>query len=138
MASFSIVNCIDSYWPNRSAISSLVMPRAFSRTVTGCLRFRSILTLTMSFLSISNSSHDPRLGMIFAEKMSLSSALPEVFSKYTPGDRTNCETTTRSVPLTMNVPLSVMSGKSPMKTVCDLISPVSALKNSAVTNSGCE
>src|SRR3954469_6857634 len=34
------------------------------------------------------------------------------------------------------VPLLVMSGKSPMKTVWDLISPVSLLVNSAVTNSG--
>ena len=70
--------------------------------------------------------------------MSLSRALPGVRSKYTPGDRTSWDTTTRSVPLTMNVPLSVINGKSPMKTVCDLISPVSLLVNSAVTNSGCE
>ena len=34
------------------------------------------------------------------------------------------------------VPLLVMSGKSPMKTVWDLISPVSLLVNSAVTKSG--
>src|SRR2546423_9343377 len=34
------------------------------------------------------------------------------------------------------VPLGVMSGKSPMKTVWDLISPVSLLVNSAVTKSG--
>src|SRR3954464_11062964 len=34
------------------------------------------------------------------------------------------------------VPLWVMSGKSPMKTVWDLISPVSLLVNSAVTKSG--
>lgn len=34
------------------------------------------------------------------------------------------------------VPLFVMSGKSPMKTVWDLISPVSLLVNSAVTKSG--
>jgi hypothetical protein len=38
----------------------------------------------------------------------------------------------------MNVPLSVMSGKSPMKTVWLLISPVVLLVNSAVTNSGAE
>src|SRR5690606_16629437 len=56
----------------------------------------------------------------------------------TPGERTSCDTTTRSVPLTMNVPLGVMSGKSPMNTVWDLISPVSLLMNSAVTNSGAE
>ena len=34
------------------------------------------------------------------------------------------------------VPLSVISGKSPMKTVWLLISPVSLFMNSAVTNSG--
>ncbi len=34
------------------------------------------------------------------------------------------------------VPLFVMSGKSPMKTVWDLISPVSLFVNSAVTKSG--
>jgi hypothetical protein len=38
--------------------------------------------------------------------------------------------------LITNVPFSVMSGKSPMKTVWDLISPVSLFMNSAVTNSG--
>src|SRR6185312_4482677 len=53
-----------------------------------------------------------------------------------PGERTSCDTTTRSVPLMMKVPLSVITGKSPMKTVCDLISPVVLLVNSAVTNSG--
>ncbi|NQE71753.1 hypothetical protein NG2371_06232 [Nocardia gamkensis] len=36
----------------------------------------------------------------------------------------------------MNVPLSVIIGKSPMKTVWLLISPVLLLMNSAVTNSG--
>src|SRR5262249_43391653 len=36
----------------------------------------------------------------------------------------------------MNVPLFVITGKSPMNTVCDLISPVVLLVNSAVTNSG--
>ena len=35
-----------------------------------------------------------------------------------------------------NVPLGVITGKSPMKTVCDLISPVVLFVNSAVTNSG--
>src|SRR4051794_12757128 len=53
-----------------------------------------------------------------------------------PGERTSWDTTTRSVPLMMNVPLSVITGKSPMKTVWLLISPVVLLVNSAVTNSG--
>ena len=39
----------------------------------------------------------------------------------------------RSEPLTMKVPLSVMSGKSPMKTVWDLISPVEKFSKSATT-----
>ncbi len=57
-------------------------------------------------------------------------------SKYTPGERTSWLTTTRSVPLMMKVPFSVIIGKSPMNTVWLLISPLSAFMNSAVTNSG--
>ena len=38
----------------------------------------------------------------------------------------------------MKVPLLVIIGKSPMNTVCDLISPVSPFMNSAVTNNGAE
>ncbi len=45
-------------------------------------------------------------------------------------------TTTRSVPLMMNVPRSVIHGKSPMKTDCSRISPVSRLMNATVTVSG--
>ncbi len=64
-------------------------------------------------------------------------SLSEVFScwrsKYTPGERTSWDTTTRSVPLMMNVPFSVMRGKSPMKTVWVLISPVRWFMNSAST-----
>ena len=44
----------------------------------------------------------------------------------------------RSVPLITNVPWSVIIGKSPMKTVCCLNSPVLRLWNSAVTKSGAE
>jgi len=54
----------------------------------------------------------------------------------TPGDRTSCDTTTRSVPLMMNVPLFVIFGKSPMKTTCSLISPVVRLEKIARTNTG--
>ncbi len=56
----------------------------------------------------------------------------------TPGDRTSCDTTTRSVPLITKVPLSVIIGKSPMKTVCSLISPVAALMKRARTKIGAE
>ena len=40
--------------------------------------------------------------------------LPLSWSKNTPGERCICETITRSVPFTTNVPLLVMSGMSPM------------------------
>src|SRR5579864_9313157 len=70
--------------------------------------------------------------------MSLSEVLSTWRSKYTPGERTSWLTTTRSVPLMMKVPLSDMSGKSPMNTVWLLISPVVLLMNSAVTNIGAE
>ncbi len=43
--------------------------------------------------------------------------------KYTPGERTSWDTTTRSVPLTMKVPSVVIMAKSPMKTSASLISP---------------
>ncbi len=112
-------------------------PSALSRTVTGCLRFRSTRTYTMSFLSTSNSSHAPRPGIILASTTSFSGwVLSGLMLKYTPGDRTSCETTMRSVPLMMKVPRAVIMGKSPMKTVCSLISPVVEFMNRAVTKSG--
>ncbi len=58
--------------------------------------------------------------------------------KMTPGLRTSWDTTTRSVPLMMKVPFSVIMGKSPMKTVCSLISPVVAFMNRARTKMGAE
>ena len=45
-------------------------------------------------------------------------------------------TITRSVPLMMNVPCSVIIGKSPMKTRCSRISPVSLLTKRTVIESG--
>ena len=122
--------------PKRSVISWVVRPRAFSRTVTGWRRLRSMRTPTVSRLSTSNSSHAPREGMTFTPCSGRSVEVSIDSSKYTPGERTSWETTTRSVPLMMKVPLSVIIGKSPMKTVWDLISPDWALVNSAVTYSG--
>ena len=104
--------------------------------MTDCLRLRSTRTPTASRLSISNSSQAPRLGMSLAVKTSLSDVLSRTRSKYAPGERTSCDTTTRSVPLMTKVPRSVMSGKSPMKTVWLLISPVVMFMNSAVTKRG--
>ena len=56
--------------------------------------------------------------------------------KITPGERTSWLTTTRSVPLMMKVPRLVIIGKSPMKTVCSLISPVERFMNEARTKIG--
>ena len=69
-----------------------------------------------SFGSNSKSSHEPRYGITRAENSSLPElwVLPRSWSKNTPGERCSWETMTRSVPLTMKVPLSVMSGISPM------------------------
>ena len=86
------------------------------------------VTSLPGFCSTSNSIHSPRYGWIvpvtswcFAR---LRSRNRSPGWKITPGLRTSCDTTTRSVPLITNVPLSVIMGKSPMKTVCSLISPV--------------
>ena len=87
------------------------------------------------FSSRSTWSHSPRLGWIVPSKATFSS-LPGWNN--TPGERTSWLTTTRSVPLMMKVPCSVMIGKSPMKTVCSLISPVSEFKKRARTKMGWE
>ena len=54
--------------------------------------------------------------MIRAENSSLPElwVLPLSCSKNTPGERCSCETITRSVPLMMKEPLSVIRGTSPM------------------------
>lgn len=136
VVSFSSVPIMISEKPKRSTICSLVQPSALSSTVTGWRRLRSIRTPTVSRLSTSNSSHAPRPGITLTLCSVFSVDLSMVSSKYTPGERTSCDTTTRSVPLMMKVPFSVIIGKSPMKTVWLLISPVLLLMNSAVTNSG--
>ncbi len=48
-------------------------------------------------------------------------------SKNTPGERCNWLTITRSVPLMMNVPFCVISGMSPKKTSCSLMSRMERL-----------
>src|SRR2546426_2213784 len=58
--------------------------------------------------------------------------------KYTPGDRTSCDTTTRSAPLITKVPLSVIQGKSPRNTSCSVTSPVSLFTSSTRAQSGFE
>ena len=63
-------------------------------------------------MSIVNSTHEPRNGMIRAEN----SRWPFGWvssSNTTPGDRWSWLTTTRSAPLITNVPSGVMIGSSP-------------------------
>src|SRR3984957_13187663 len=134
--SFSSVASMISENPNRSMICSVVQPSALSSTVTGWRRLRSMRTPTVSRLSTSNSSQAPRPGMTLTLCSVFSVDLSMLSSKYTPGERTSWDTTTRLVPLMMNVPLAVIIAKSPMNTVWLLISPVLLLMNSAVTNSG--
>ena len=89
------------------------MSSARSSVVTAIFRLRSTFTVRMSRLLVSNSSHAPRFGISFAVQ-SVRPVAGSVFApKYTPGERTNCDTTTRSAPLMMNVPVSVMCGRSP-------------------------
>ncbi len=99
-----------------SRISSLEYSKARRMIDAGSLRRRSIRTKTASLGSNSKSNHEPRYGITRALYRSLPElwVLPLSWSKKTPGDRCSCETTTRSVPLMTNVPLSVMSGISPM------------------------
>src|SRR6185312_14836619 len=112
-----------------------IVPRNF--------RLRSMRTYSVFFWSYSNSTHDPRYGMILPRKYVRLFAV----SKKTPGERCNWLTITRSVPFTMNVPFWVMSGMSPKKTSCSLMSrilfaPVSAslskMVRRMVTLSGAE
>src|SRR4029078_8207568 len=134
--SFSSVPIMISEKPKRSTICSLVQPSALSSTVTGWRRLRSMRTPTVSRLSTSNSSQATPPGITLTLCSVFSVDLSMVSSKYTPGERTSWLTTTRSVPLMMKVPFSVIIGQSPMNTVWLLISPVLLLMNSAVTNSG--
>ena len=100
---------------NTSSISVSLMPSARRMIDTGSLRRRSMRANTQSFGSNSKSSHEPRYGMMRAENSSLPEewVLPRSWSKNTPGERCSWLTITRSVPLTMKVPLSVISGSSP-------------------------
>ena len=113
--------------PKTSMISSLLeRPKALNNTVPGIFLLRSIRTFKTSLASVSNSSQVPLEGII----LPLNTVLPllsKASAKYAPGDRTNCDTITRSAPLMMKVPESVINGKSPINTSCSLISPVPEL-----------
>jgi len=103
-------------WASRSLSVPLSCgsSRALSSTVTGTFRFRSILTVTRSLAEVSISSQAPRFGISLAPNSRRPVAGSSTEVKYTPGERTSWETTTRSVPFTMNVPSPVIMAKSPM------------------------
>ncbi len=82
--------------------------------MAGSFLRRSMRTCRMSLLSNSKSIQEPRFGMMRAEKIAFPPPVRlRVSSKKMPGERWSWLTTTRSVPFTMNVPFSVMSGTSP-------------------------
>src|ERR1035438_7701131 len=98
--------------------SSERRPSARKKMLPRNLRLRSMRTYRMFFWSYSNSTHEPRYGMILPKKYVRLFAV----SKNTPGERCNWLTITRSVPLMMNVPFCVISGMSPKKTSCSFMS----------------
>ena len=104
------------------------------KTLASSLRLRSMRTFTAPRLSISNSSHEPRAGIRLAISTCLVGSLAAMM--YAPGERTNWVTMTRSVPLMMKVPCSVILGKSPMNTFCFRISPVSRFTKDTAMNRG--
>ena len=91
----------------------------------------------MSFASFSNSNHVPLEGITLPVN-TVFPLLSIASAKYAPGERTNCETITRSAPLIINVPESVINGKSPIKTSFSLISPVPLLIKRRVARIGAE
>ena len=99
-------------------------------------RLRSTLTDTTSLALVSNSSQAPRFGISFAAVRRRPVAGSFSAVKYAPGERTSCDTTTRSAPLIRNVPCLVIMGTSPIKSVCSLTSPVSFTRSSTDTRSG--
>ncbi len=120
---------------NNSLIaSSLSIPNARNKVVAGTRRLRSIFTPIKPVWAVSNSSHEPRLGMILVPKNNL----PPIFcaEKNTPAERISCEIQTRSTPLTIKVPRSVISGKSHRKISCVFDSLVFKLTSLTLTRIG--
>ena len=83
-------------------------PSARRNTEARNLRLRSMRTCSRFLESYSNSTQLPRYGMICAANRPFSGC-----EKNTPGERCSWLTMTRSVPLMMKVPFSVISGMSP-------------------------
>ena len=110
--------------------------------LTGVLRFRSTLTEITSLLLVSNSIQAPRYGISLAKASDLPVVVSVLVVKYTPGERTNWLTTTRSAPFIMKVPVVVITGMSPIKRFCLFLSPSAGpgalVRSSTVTCRGAE
>src|SRR5208283_934588 len=82
-------------------------------------------------ISVVNSTHEPRNGMMRAEKIGVTFGWTDS-PKKTPGERCSWLTMTRSAPLMINVPRSVMYGRLPRYTTSSIVSeksfPFSALE----------
>ena len=101
---------------NISRISlSLSNPIARSNVVTGNFFLRSIYAYMTLLMSVANSIHEPLKGITRAEYSCVPFACTDE-PKNTPGERCNWETTTRSAPLMINVPLFVIYGIWPKYT----------------------
>ena len=110
-------------------------PRARRSTVAHILRFLSTCTQSTPWASCSNSSQAPRLGMTVVPNISLP-VLSTSFALYAPGERTSCDTITRSAPLMMNEPESVMRGNSPMNTSWSMTSSLTLFTSLTFTCMG--
>ena len=100
---------------------SLSKPIALKRVVTGNFFLRSIYAYITLLMSVANSIQEPLKGMIRAEYNFVPLACV-LCPKNTPGERCNCETTTRSAPFITKVPLSVIYGIGPRYTSCITVS----------------
>ena len=86
---------------------SFSKPTARNNVVTGNFFLRSMYAYITLLMSVANSIQDPLNGIIRAEY----SFVPLAWilcPKKTPGERCNCETTTRSAPLITKVPFGVI------------------------------
>ena len=94
---------------------SLSKPIALKRVVTGNFFLRSMYAYITLLMSVANSIQDPLKGIIRAEYNFVPLACT-LCPKNTPGERCNCDTTTRSAPLITKVPRSVIYGIGPKYT----------------------
>ncbi len=106
--------------------------------VEAIVRLRStFMLITCPFAalrsSLINSNQVPRPGINSDKNVSLPVLSSISDLKYAPGERTICDTITRSAPFIINVPVSVIKGRSPKKTSSSfsITSPVCLLITSS-------